>query len=107
MKHRFLIVLIICFFINAQIVSANIMCNDGSKSPSCSDCHQGCCSHHGGCASSYYKNYNSSVDNENNQSYNEEYDDDKENDYIGGKIVTIMILAFWVILIGATFWQRQ
>ena len=35
---------------------ANIMCNDGSISPSCGDCHRGCCSHHGGCASSYLSN---------------------------------------------------
>ena len=30
-------------------VNANIICNDGSVSNSCKDCHQGCCSRHGGC----------------------------------------------------------
>ncbi len=32
-------------------VWANIVCNDGTISPSCSDCHRGCCSKHGGCSS--------------------------------------------------------
>ena len=46
-------------------VKANIICNDGTRSPSCSDCHQGCCSRHGGCTAqsdnSYYQNnYNNS-----------------------------------------------
>ena len=31
------------------IVKANIICNDGTISPSCSTCHKGCCSRHGGC----------------------------------------------------------
>lgn len=31
-------------------VNANIICNDGTESPSCGDCHRGCCSHHGGCS---------------------------------------------------------
>jgi len=33
------------------VVNANIVCNDGTVSPSCGDCHRGCCSHHGGCSS--------------------------------------------------------
>lgn len=45
-----LFVLIIIFIPN--IVSANIICNDGTRSPSCTDCHKGCCSKHGGCSSS-------------------------------------------------------
>ena len=40
-------------------VKANIMCNDGTPSPSCSDCHRGCCSHHGGCSSGYSSSSNS------------------------------------------------
>ena len=50
----------ICFVIEAFIlmiffplvVNANIVCNDGTISPSCADCHRGCCSHHGGCSNS-------------------------------------------------------
>lgn len=41
--------IIILTFILPVIVNANIICNDGTRSPSCSDCHRGCCSHHGGC----------------------------------------------------------
>ena len=28
---------------------ANIICNDGTTSATCTDCHTGCCSRHGGC----------------------------------------------------------
>ena len=28
----------------------NITCNDGTISPTCKDCHRGCCSWHGGCS---------------------------------------------------------
>lgn len=69
------------------------MCNDGSRSPSCSDCHQGCCSHHGGCAtdnSSYYNNAieDSKTENysetESNESYNEseEIEENENSDEI-------------------------
>ena len=34
------------------VVKANIVCNDGTISDSCQDCHRGCCSHHGGCSNS-------------------------------------------------------
>lgn len=27
----------------------NVTCNDGTVSPTCKDCHRGCCSYHGGC----------------------------------------------------------
>ena len=29
--------------------SLTIMCNDGTRSSTCTNCSQGCCSHHGGC----------------------------------------------------------
>lgn len=29
--------------------SGTLMCNDGTLSPTCDFCDQGCCSHHGGC----------------------------------------------------------
>ncbi len=52
---RFFKILIFIFFIQMTfmpiIVKANILCNDGTISPSCGDCHRGCCSHHGGCSS--------------------------------------------------------
>ena len=50
MKNK-LLVLVCILLLCPSYVKANIMCNDGSVSPSCADCHRGCCSHHGGCAS--------------------------------------------------------
>ncbi len=41
-------------------VKANIICNDGTISKTCRDCHQGCCSHHGGCTNNPNSNPNSS-----------------------------------------------
>ena len=52
MKKYIKTILLLVIFIPLS-VNANIMCNDGTVSPSCADCHRGCCSHHGGCASSY------------------------------------------------------
>ncbi len=45
--YYFLIFIVLIFPISTN---ANIMCNDGTISPSCVDCHRGCCSHHGGCS---------------------------------------------------------
>ena len=50
-------ILFMCFL--PYQVNANIICNDGTVSSGCSDCHQGCCSRHGGCTaggSSYSSN---------------------------------------------------
>lgn len=69
MRKAFL--LLVCFLIlfSYTDVSANIMCNDGTRSPSCTDCHRGCCSHHGGCASGG----NSYSSGSNNYSYTRSY----------------------------------
>lgn len=48
---KYILTFLVLFLVNVQHVSANIICNDGSVSPTCSDCHQGCCSWHGGCSS--------------------------------------------------------
>ena len=63
-------------------VKANIMCNDGTTSPSCQDCHQGCCSHHGGCANSNYNNTVNTNNTYNNTENNDSYDEtsDEKND---------------------------
>ena len=59
------------FLLKPSLVFANIMCVDGTESPTCSYCHQGCCSHHGGCASrNYYNDYEE-----------EDYEEDYENEY--------------------------
>lgn len=52
MKKRFYLLLILLLVFPCSI-KANIVCNDGTISPSCGDCHRGCCSHHGGCSSNY------------------------------------------------------
>ncbi len=51
MKKVIILITIILLIIPLK-VKANIICNDGTVSPSCSVCSQGCCSHHGGCLSS-------------------------------------------------------
>ena len=48
---RVLLVLFIIIMVMPIRVNANIVCNDGTVSPSCSSCHRGCCSRHGGCSS--------------------------------------------------------
>lgn len=48
------------------VANANIVCNDGTISPSCGDCHRGCCSHHGGCSNRTSNNSASSGGNTNN-----------------------------------------
>lgn len=52
------------------VVNANIVCNDGTVSPSCSDCHKGCCSKHGGCSSGASNNSSSSSGTTDNYSNN-------------------------------------
>lgn len=50
-----IIIIIICLCTNVKADSDeyyaddNIICNDGSRSRTCKDCHQGCCSGHLGC----------------------------------------------------------
>ncbi len=43
------------------VVKANIVCNDGTTSPSCVTCHKGCCSRHGGCSSGSSSSSSSSI----------------------------------------------
>lgn len=66
---KYIIILILIIPLN---VKANIMCNDGTTSPTCTDCHRGCCSHHGGCASGGNSNYYSNNNYSNNNSSNNE-----------------------------------
>ena len=53
MKKLILLSLILLFLIPI-IANANIICNDGSESPTCSDCHTGCCSGHNGCTTNVH-----------------------------------------------------
>lgn len=49
MKNVVKCLIIISFIFMPTMVNANIVCNDGTVSPTCTDCHRGCCSRHGGC----------------------------------------------------------
>lgn len=87
-KLKVLLIIFVCLlFVFPTFVKANIICNDGSQSPSCSYCHPGCCSWHGGCTSTY-------------ESYDEDYDekDKSENTLliIGSVIGGIIIISFLV-----------
>lgn len=71
-KNTYLILFIILLILPMS-VSANIICNDGTISPSCQDCHRGCCSRHGGCSNSLASdnsNYNSYIDEGNSSNNN-------------------------------------
>lgn len=48
-KYVVLVLILICMICYMPNVKANIICNDGSVSNTCTDCHKGCCSKHGGC----------------------------------------------------------
>lgn len=90
MKKVVVIALLMIFIIYPVEVFANITCNDGTISPSCSDCHQGCCSHHGGCLREEHNYYNE--DEEYSYYYeNDGYEDSEDNSIlyllgIGGAI---------------------
>ena len=76
MKRKIFLILFFCLLFPVT-VDANITCNDGTTSPSCSVCSQGCCSHHGGCLSSSSKrdnNYYSGTKKENSNSNNDSSD---------------------------------
>ncbi len=57
---KFVVLILICMICYMPNVKANIICNDGSVSPSCGTCGRGCCSHHGGCSSRTTSNTSSS-----------------------------------------------
>lgn len=85
---KVLLIIFVCLlFVFPTFVKANIICNDGSQSPSCSYCHPGCCSWHGGCTSTY-------------ESYDEDYDEEDKSEntllIIGSVIGGIIIISFLV-----------
>lgn len=87
-KLKVLLIIFVCLlFAFPTFVKANIICNDGSQSPSCSYCHPGCCSWHGGCTSAY-------------ESYAEDYDEEGKSEntllIIGSVIGGIIIISFLV-----------
>ena len=109
MKKVVLKLFIIILIFGYTNVKANIICNDGTESPSCKDCHQGCCSHHNGCSSqisSSYTNENSyNTKSNNNVNFNISYDNiekedndesESENIKIFCSIIASSIWGYWI-----------
>ena len=67
---NYIIIILITINFYPLIVSANIVCNDGTISTGCSDCHRGCCSRHGGCTSNPNSSSGSSSNNNSSSSNN-------------------------------------
>ena len=68
-----ILVMLIVAFIIPKTVNANIICNDGTVSSSCGDCHTGCCSRHGGCSNSYSNSSSGGSNYSTNNSHNNNY----------------------------------
>ena len=95
MKRIFITLFIVVILLPLK-VKANIMCNDGTVSPSCQYCHSGCCSYHGGCASD-----SSSVNNSSRV-----YMDD-ENDYSLIAAIIIMALSLGIPIYASTLGSQD
>lgn len=66
--YIFIVIILIAF---PQKINANIICNDGTVSPTCNSCRPGCCSSHQGCTDYSYNNYGySEFDSYNNSNEN-------------------------------------
>ena len=65
-----IVIIVIVILSFPIIVRANIVCNDGTISDSCQDCHRGCCSSHGGCSNSSSGGSSNSGTSNNNSSAN-------------------------------------
>lgn len=68
-----ILVMLIVAFIIPKTVNANIICNDGTVSSSCGDCHTGCCSRHGGCSNSYSNSSSGGSNYSTNNSHSNNY----------------------------------
>ena len=91
MKKIIIIIVITLLLLSPYTVNANIICNDGTESSSCQDCHIGCCSGHNGC-----------TDSPNNNSYknNGKKEEKHENNFSKTDfILTLLLLLPWIIAI--------
>ena len=81
--------LVIVLLLIPLTVYANIECNDGTISPSCSDCHTGCCSRHGGCTDNPNSSSNENIildDNNEGEEYeHSDYPSYDENENYNGE----------------------
>lgn len=115
MKNKILILSIIFITLITPItVEANVICKDGTVSPTCSVCSRGCCSHHGGCSNNY--DYSDNYNNSNNSANNgvissddyfdgEEFETEKQKESIKdyeNKMAYIEISVLATIILGIT-----
>lgn len=100
--------LMICIFVSIFFysnVTANIVCNDGTVSKTCTDCHRGCCSGHDGCTDNpnhEYKLTDSSTTTRTTTTTNKKADNaamsnDDTKYYIFGTGVAIGSVATYII----------
>ena len=90
-----------CFLITPIIVKANIICNDGETSPTCEDCHKGCCSGHGGCTDN--PNHSNSGSNSNNKSNSNSYFKEDEDYIKDDEVKNIILNSSVAVSIGTLF----
>lgn len=103
---------IIIVLLTPIFISAKIMCNDGTRSPSCDNCHGGCCSGHGGCANNYKfsdsnnsNNYTNSNHAITSDEWYEQNDDQNDKMYFNKPIKkksssNISKIIFYIVFIG-------
>lgn len=111
MKNVFF--LLICLIIFPFNVNANVVCNDGTVSPSCEVCGRGCCSHHGGCSNNYSSsssnnkndssNGNNNYNNDDNETTSSYSDEDYEDDVIEDLDIKEVYLEISLIVSGFSF----
>lgn len=94
---KIMLIIVTCILLFSPLkVNANITCNDGTISPTCTDCYQGCCSGHGGCTSNpnHYSNKYHDTDNDQKTSQN-------DNNYVQ-IICAILVLG---VIFGPTIYR--
>ena len=90
---KIILVSTILLLIFPTIIKANIICNDGTESPTCSTCHTGCCSGHNGCTNNV-NHYSSKKKNE----INNEHGSISKTDFI---LILVLLSPLLIsILIG-------
>ncbi len=107
-KHIFKKSFIFVFIIFLSIpfyVNANIICNDGTESPTCQDCHRGCCSGHDGCTDNpnHYNSENSSSNYNNNIQYNNIYHEEEKHEMKDRKVKEFYLESSIIVSVGTLF----
>lgn len=108
MKKVIISTLILLFPI---VIQANIVCKDGTISPSCTICNRGCCSRHGGCTDNpsdnnhkynYYINKSNKTKSEENDLTVVKQNDNEKANYTGVLIlIGIAMLPYGISAVEA------